>query len=120
MATFVQQPCDEVLIHSKAAVAPCARTSGPWILAATILGSSMALLTGPLSTWRCQPCSKVWVQLSLTFNGSSNRTRFCFPHCCSWEDHWEITTAGAAFSSPASQFSLSLQRGAVSRLMYVS
>src|SRR5436190_392009 len=46
MATFVQQPCDEVLIHSKAAVAPCARTSGPWILAATILGSSMAFIDG--------------------------------------------------------------------------
>src|SRR5213593_4114052 len=46
MATFVQQPCDEVLIHSKAAVAPCARTSGPWVLAATILGSSMAFIDG--------------------------------------------------------------------------
>src|SRR5206468_1248845 len=42
MASFVQQPCDEILIHSKAAVAPCAKASGPWILAATILGSSMA------------------------------------------------------------------------------
>src|SRR6266480_5233667 len=46
MAAFVQQPCDEVLIHSKAAVAPCARASGPWILAATILGSSMAFIDG--------------------------------------------------------------------------
>src|SRR6266487_3690212 len=46
MASFVQQPCDEVLIHSKAAVAPCARASGPWILAATILGSSMAFIDG--------------------------------------------------------------------------
>src|SRR5947208_13353756 len=44
MASFVQQPCDEVFIHSKAAVAPCARASGPWILAATILGSSMAFI----------------------------------------------------------------------------
>src|SRR6267142_6959132 len=46
MASFVQQPCDEVLIRSKAAVAPCARASGPWILAATILGSSMAFIDG--------------------------------------------------------------------------
>src|SRR5947208_2582249 len=46
MAAFVQQPCDEVLIHSKAAVAPCARASGPWVLAATILGSSMAFIDG--------------------------------------------------------------------------
>src|SRR6266550_8927684 len=46
MASFVQQPCDEVLIHSKAAVAPCAKASGPWVLAATILGSSMAFIDG--------------------------------------------------------------------------
>src|SRR6266581_5538311 len=46
MASFVQQPCDEVLIHSEAAVAPCAKSSGPWILAATILGSSMAFIDG--------------------------------------------------------------------------
>src|SRR6266436_238815 len=46
MATFVQQPCDEVLIRSRTAVAPCARGSGPWILAATILGSSLAFIDG--------------------------------------------------------------------------
>src|SRR5205814_6128310 len=46
MATFVQQPCDEVVIRSRAAVAPCPRASGPWILAATILGSSMAFIDG--------------------------------------------------------------------------
>src|SRR6266705_2271198 len=46
MATFVQPPCDEAVIRSKAAVAPCARASGPWILAATILGSSMAFIDG--------------------------------------------------------------------------
>src|SRR5437016_4392833 len=46
MATFVQQPCDELLIRSRTAVAPCTRASGPWILAATILGSSMAFIDG--------------------------------------------------------------------------
>ena len=46
MATFVQQPCDEVVIRSRAAVAPCPRASGPWILAATILGSSLAFIDG--------------------------------------------------------------------------
>src|SRR5437773_10367517 len=49
MATFVQQPCDEVLIRSRAAVAPCPRASGPWILAATILGSSMAFIDGTVA-----------------------------------------------------------------------
>jgi EmrB/QacA subfamily drug resistance transporter len=46
MASFVQAPCDEAIIRSKAAAAPCAKTSALWILAATILGSSMAFIDG--------------------------------------------------------------------------
>jgi EmrB/QacA subfamily drug resistance transporter len=46
MATFVQPPCDEAVIRSRVANAPCAKTSGRWILAATILGSSMAFIDG--------------------------------------------------------------------------
>src|SRR6202022_3569110 len=44
--TFVQLPCDEAIIRSRTALAPCAKSSGPWILAATILGSSMAFIDG--------------------------------------------------------------------------
>ena len=40
----MKQPCDEAVIRSAAAVAPCAEKSRPWILAATILGSSMAFI----------------------------------------------------------------------------
>src|SRR5438094_4401908 len=46
MANFVQSPCDEALIHAGAGVAPCAKSAAPWILAATILGSSMAFIDG--------------------------------------------------------------------------
>src|SRR5919198_337670 len=46
MANIVRQPCDEGIIKSRAAAAPCAKASGPWILAATILGSSMAFIDG--------------------------------------------------------------------------
>src|SRR5712691_2759018 len=46
MANFVQSPCDEALIHTGAAAAPCAKSAAPWILAATILGSSMAFIDG--------------------------------------------------------------------------
>lgn len=46
MANIVRQPCDEGVIASSPAVAPCAKGSGPWILAATILGSSMAFIDG--------------------------------------------------------------------------
>src|SRR6266702_3446729 len=46
MSNFIRSPCDEVVIQSRAAIAPCAKSSGPWILAATILASSMAFIDG--------------------------------------------------------------------------
>src|SRR6184192_4687698 len=46
MANLVQSPCDEALIHAGAGAAPCAKKLGPWVLAATILGSSMAFIDG--------------------------------------------------------------------------
>jgi len=46
MANFVQSPCDEAVIHAGVATVPCAKSSVPWILAATILGSSMAFIDG--------------------------------------------------------------------------
>jgi hypothetical protein len=42
----MSQPCDEGVIKSKATDAPCPKSSGAWILAATILGSSMAFIDG--------------------------------------------------------------------------
>jgi EmrB/QacA subfamily drug resistance transporter len=42
----MSQPCDEGVIKSKVAEAPCPKAAGPWILAATILGSSMAFIDG--------------------------------------------------------------------------
>src|SRR3989440_11042606 len=51
MANILKPPCDAGVVHS--APAPSAitastirRNSGPWILAATILGSSMAFIDG--------------------------------------------------------------------------
>ena len=41
-----RSPCDEALISSKEADAPCNKALGPWILAATILGSSMSFIDG--------------------------------------------------------------------------
>jgi EmrB/QacA subfamily drug resistance transporter len=46
MANYSQAPCDESIIRFKAPSAPCAKSSGPWVLAATILGSSMAFIDG--------------------------------------------------------------------------
>jgi EmrB/QacA subfamily drug resistance transporter len=39
-------PCDEGVIHSGKAAPPCAPGSGPWILAATIIGSAMVFIDG--------------------------------------------------------------------------
>jgi EmrB/QacA subfamily drug resistance transporter len=46
MANIVRQPCDEGIIKSRVAAAPCTKATGPWILAATILGSSMTFIDG--------------------------------------------------------------------------
>lgn len=46
MAGILRDPCDEALMRSVRASAPCSREAGPWILAATILGSSMAFIDG--------------------------------------------------------------------------
>jgi EmrB/QacA subfamily drug resistance transporter len=40
----MKQPCDEAVIRAGALSAPCAERSRPWVLAATILGSSMAFI----------------------------------------------------------------------------
>src|SRR6476660_3229514 len=42
----VMQPCDAGVIVSTPAAAPCSARAAPWVLAATILGSSMAFIDG--------------------------------------------------------------------------
>src|SRR5258705_11409977 len=42
----MHEPCDQGVIQSKSAAVPCAKSAEPWILAATILGSSMAFIDG--------------------------------------------------------------------------
>ena len=46
MSVVLQEPCDENVIRSGPAGAPCSETRGRWILAATILASSMAFIDG--------------------------------------------------------------------------
>ena len=46
MSTILKQPCDEGVIRGEPALHPCPRDLGPWVLAATILGSSMAFIDG--------------------------------------------------------------------------
>lgn len=46
MANVIREPCDEGAILSGKPVTPCAKRQGKWILAATILASSMAFIDG--------------------------------------------------------------------------
>src|SRR3989442_7025117 len=46
MSAVIREPCDESIIRSGTATAPCSKSSGPWVLAATTLASSMAFIDG--------------------------------------------------------------------------
>jgi EmrB/QacA subfamily drug resistance transporter len=46
MATSIREPCDEGVIRSVRVTSPCPKSSGKWILGATILGSSLAFIDG--------------------------------------------------------------------------
>src|SRR5262249_15110666 len=46
MRAVLQEPCDENIIRSGPETAPCSKARGRWILAATILASSMAFIDG--------------------------------------------------------------------------
>src|SRR5713101_6138746 len=43
---ILRPPCDEGVITAKKVAAPCSKAQGRWILAATILGSSMVFIDG--------------------------------------------------------------------------
>ncbi|HEY0405534.1 MAG TPA: MFS transporter [Pyrinomonadaceae bacterium] len=44
MTTIVKAPCDEAVIRAGASVTPCSKRAAPWVLAATILGSSITFI----------------------------------------------------------------------------
>src|SRR5919106_5362498 len=46
MTNIFRQPCDEGVVRARSIAIPCAAGSEPWILAATILGSSMVFIDG--------------------------------------------------------------------------
>ena len=46
MSAFIREPCDERIILSRPATAPCPKSFGRWVLAATTLASSMAFIDG--------------------------------------------------------------------------
>ncbi len=49
MTSFTKLPCDEAAVLAAPAAAPCTPAAAPWILAATILASSMAFIDGTVA-----------------------------------------------------------------------
>src|SRR5205807_4305376 len=50
LISFGRAPCDEGVIRAAAEMLGCAERARPWVLAATILGSSMAFIDGSVVT----------------------------------------------------------------------
>src|SRR5213593_3463008 len=46
MLPILREPCEESVIRSRPAAAPCSKRAGRWVLAATTLASSMAFIDG--------------------------------------------------------------------------
>jgi EmrB/QacA subfamily drug resistance transporter len=46
LTTTFKPPCDEAVILAGAAEVPCSKAAAPWVLAATILGSSITFIDG--------------------------------------------------------------------------
>jgi EmrB/QacA subfamily drug resistance transporter len=46
MLPILREPCDESIIRSRPAAAPCSKAAGRWVLVATTLASSMAFIDG--------------------------------------------------------------------------
>jgi EmrB/QacA subfamily drug resistance transporter len=49
MTLAVKPPCDEAVIRSTPAAAPCAPSMGRWVLLATVVGSSMVFMDGSIA-----------------------------------------------------------------------
>src|SRR3954465_15067002 len=49
MANIGRPPCDEGVVRTGRASAPCTPASAPWVLAATIIGSAMGFIDGTIT-----------------------------------------------------------------------
>jgi MFS family permease len=49
VANLGRLPCDEGVVDTTQAIAPCAPSSAPWVLAATIIGSGIAFIDGTIT-----------------------------------------------------------------------
>ena len=74
----MKQPCDEALIRAGSAGVPCAEKSRTWVLAATILGSSMAFIDSTVVNVALPALQSTFTPLSWMCNGSLNPMDYFF------------------------------------------
>jgi hypothetical protein len=79
MANVFKPPCDEGVVLGTAAAVPCAPRAEPWILAATILGSSMAFIDGTVVNVALPALQQSFRATVLDVSGWSTPTRFFSP-----------------------------------------
>jgi len=49
VANIGRPPCDEGVVRTSRASAPCTTASAPWVLAATTIGSAMVFVDGTIT-----------------------------------------------------------------------
>lgn len=76
MANLGKPPCDEGVVLSGKSEAPCAPSSGPWILAATIIGSSMAFIDSTVTNVALPALQQELGPPPWTLSGSSSPIRY--------------------------------------------
>jgi hypothetical protein len=77
MPYVIREPCDEGVILSRETAIPCAERNARWILAATILASSMAFIDGTVVNVALPALQKNFQATASECNGWSRATH-CF------------------------------------------
>ncbi len=97
MTILIREPCAEGVIRSGNAPTPCRKSSGKWVLAATILGSSLAFIDGTVVNVALPALQKdlqatvIGVQWVIESYSLPSRRFFW------WAVRWEIVTGVAGY-----------------------
>jgi hypothetical protein len=76
VANIGRSPCDEGVVRTSRASAPCTPASGPWVLAATIIGSAMFFIDSTITNVALLQIQEPLGRPPLTPSGSSRLTHY--------------------------------------------
>lgn len=102
MATFAKPPCDEASILAQPCAEPSAANGG-WVLATTILGSSMAFIDGTVVNVALPALQSALGATLSQVQWVVKPMRSFSRRCCSSAALWEISTAAERYSLPGSR-----------------